>query len=301
MKHLYYVLTARCNEVCAICPRSDAARVKDADPEDSLARLESVLDKNEITDITVSGGEPTLFHGFGDALGLLDRKGIRTVVLSNSMRFSEKAFAESTFGRIAHKENFRLVTAIHSPAAEEHDRVTGVRGSFEKTVQGLNNVLDIGVSVEVKCVVGGRNYQQLPFYPEWVSRTFHNHASLIFCGMDYAGMSREQIERFRVNFREVRPYLEQALDNAAEWMQPGHAVIGEMPLCAVDPYYWGLVSAPNRAGIYDDSHWEKEVQSVSDIRPMAKQCASCKVRNSCSGIWRTQFEEYGEDAVKAFL
>ena len=45
MKHLYYVLTARCNEVCAICPRSDAARVKDADPEQVLTYMRGAVDR----------------------------------------------------------------------------------------------------------------------------------------------------------------------------------------------------------------------------------------------------------------
>ena len=301
MKHLYYVLTSRCNQICDICPRAGTKRQRDADIEAGIERLAKVIDENSVTDITVSGGEPSLFKGFRNVIDLLDEKNIRTVILSNSMKFSDKKYAEDSFGCIRHPENFRLVSAVHSLDNERHDKVTGIKNSLSRTAEGLRNVLGIGITVEVKCIIGPHNFTELPNYPQWVNRNVSPDANLIFCSIDYAGMTKEQIGRYRIDFKSIRPYLEQAFDNSEKWLKAGNTAGAEIPLCGIDPYYWNmLIPAPATNSIYDDSHWEKETQSVSDIGPKAKKCDQCIVKGMCHGIWRTQYLEYGEDAVQPY-
>ena len=302
MKHLYFVLTARCNEKCKICPRMNIDRISDIDTYTVLARLKDTIQRNNITDITISGGEPSLHSGFGDVLRFLDQMNIETVVLSNSIRFQNQQFTKDTFGSITHKDHFRLVSAIHSLKSEIHDNLTGVQGSMEKTVQGLTNVRALGISVEVKCVIGCHNRTELPNYPEWVSRTIGKDSFLLFCGMDYAGMDRSLINCYKSNLLDIRPYLEQALEHGVIWLQTGHVKVGELPLCVLDPYYWGTVNKPFKSqGIYNDSHWKKETESVPDIWPMTEECRRCKVKPFCNGIWSAQYKEYRESTVRAFI
>ncbi len=302
MKHLYYVLTARCNQRCQICPRSEEERVKDRDYEENLRKLERTILENQITDITVSGGEPTVYGDLARVLGLLDRLKVQVSILSNSMRLENWGYAEQVFGGIVHKENFQLVTAVHSLNPAIHDQLTGVAASQERSVRGLRKVCEMGLPVTVKCVIGRHNVSELAGYPAWVREHVSADADLLFCSMDYVGMTREQVERYRIDFSEVKKQLEAALDVVPASGLKGQVRLAEIPLCAVDPYYWSFCIGPVRKdGVYDDAHWERSAVSVPDIAPMAEKCKGCVAKKYCYGIWRKQYEEYGEAAVTPYL
>ena len=100
MRHLYFVLTARCNELCRICPRSGSERIRDRETEETICKLKQDLETEAITDITVSGGEPSLHPGFAEVLRFLDGTGVRVTVLSNSLRFHDAAYAGRCFGSL---------------------------------------------------------------------------------------------------------------------------------------------------------------------------------------------------------
>ena len=106
MKHLYFVLTARCNEVCKICPRSDSDRIKDRDLEWILNKLKEDIIEGEITDITLSGGEPSVYNYFSEVVHYLDKMNVRVNILSNSLRFSDVDFARKCFGDLKIKSIF---------------------------------------------------------------------------------------------------------------------------------------------------------------------------------------------------
>ncbi len=304
MKHLYFVLTNRCNEVCRICPRSGSERIRDVDTAVILKKLKRDISEEAVTDITLSGGEPTLHQGLPEVLTLLDEMNIKVTVLSNALRFSNMELAERCFGGLKNKKNFRIVSAVHSLQDGRHDEVTGVKGSLEKTVSGLQNVHSLGISVYVKCIIGAHNKDELENYVEWTNRVFQNEGGLILCGMDYAGMSPDQIGQYGYNIIEITEQLEKALDKREALCAQGKGIavrVSELPLCISDPYYWKYFDLRiDQDSRYDDSHWENQKTAVRDYYPMAAVCKQCKAQKLCPGIWRTQYEKYGEAAVRPY-
>ena len=194
-----------------------------------------------------------------------------------------------------------MISAIHSLKSELHDWITGVPGSLQKTKSGLQNIHNQGIQTAIKCVVGAHNMKELPDYVNFIQELPDERASLIICGMDYAGMTEEQIEKFKCNCLDVTVYLEQALELVEKIYGNSVAMkvhVSELPLCCLDPCYWSFYDMRIEANsMYDDSHWKKRTESIRDCFPMARACRECQVYSICQGIWRTQYEEYGEKAV----
>ncbi len=305
MTHLYYVLTARCNQVCSICPRGNKKRDKDVAPDISIQALKKVLDENNITDITVSGGEPTLYPDLRSVIKMLDNNHINTAILSNSMKFSDIEFTRSIFSDVSDKSLFGVVTAIHSLNKLLHDEVTHVRGSFEKSVEGLNNLLTLGIDVSVKCIINKRNLHEIENYTAWVKDNIKSRVGLIFCGMDYVGIKPELIPNYQYDTLELKVCLERALDNALEiWGEDAYKLVsvGELPLCSTDPYYWKFFRpASNARHYYMDARSSKNIESQKDYGRYSSKCRRCKVYNYCNGVWRTQYETSGDQLMIPFV
>ena len=63
-------------------------------------------------------------------------------------------------------EEARLGSMLQSPnVAEVHDFVTGVPGSFDKTVRGIRYLRERDVAVTIKAVMMSVNQAELPDYP----------------------------------------------------------------------------------------------------------------------------------------
>lgn len=95
--------------------------------------------------VLISGGEPT---GYKDIMGLISYikgKGLKFGVLSNSLKFADKEFFERFIGVVG--SDFELTTAFHSWKGEEHDGITSVPGSFNKSLEGVDNLIKAGVKV----------------------------------------------------------------------------------------------------------------------------------------------------------
>jgi radical SAM protein with 4Fe4S-binding SPASM domain len=133
-------LTYRCN---ADCPHCYNARPRDY-PEMTTAQWNRVIDllwDIGVPHICFTGGESTLRKDLSDLIARADAKGQITGLLTNGIRLSDRNYVEELVS--AGLDHVQIT--IESHLAEEHNRMVGTHGAWEKTIQGIRNALDCGL------------------------------------------------------------------------------------------------------------------------------------------------------------
>jgi len=135
-------LTYRCN---ANCPHCYNLRPRNY-PEMTTDQWRRVIDQLweiGIPHICFTGGESTLREDLGDLISHAETKGQITGLLTNGIRLSDHRYVESLAS--AGLDHVQVTIESHLP--EEHDRMVGTPGAWERTVQGIRNVLQQGFYV----------------------------------------------------------------------------------------------------------------------------------------------------------
>ena len=306
MNSMYLALGYRCNHRCYFCPcGNNTVKTPAATKEELLRVIDEGVQQQDISHITLSGGEPTLHPDFHEVLDYCVQRGLNIGVLSNGDSFHRMENVTHYFGGLCNAR-IQVTTAIHSDQSEMHDRVTKVSGSFERTVQGLRNVISIGIPVTVKQVISNWNYQRLPDFVDFCFREFGPNVSMTLCGMDFCGMKADQINEVAVGYRAIGPFLEKALDLVISLREKMRAfpqfTVTDLPLCCVDPYYWGFFVKVSRrelsqysAPVDNAGQVVSNQQVRNDCDVFFEACRSCCVAQHCPGVWRTAYEYFGNE------
>ena len=207
MKTLFVSPSYVCNEKCVFCPCYKEAKRYAPIPATLLKScIEEALQKNRIEMVLISGGEPTLYKELPEIMNYIREAGLKIGILSNSLRFANEIFFNSFINTVG--VDFELTTAFHSHVAEEHDAITGIKGSFEKSLKGINNLVKAGVHVTIKHIINGLSYKNLPECAQWVYLTFPDSVSWVICNMDLCGEALNNNSLTAVSFDESKPYLD---------------------------------------------------------------------------------------------
>ncbi len=166
-------LTYACNNRCLFCHDS-VVQSGEMVPRNLLdAQISKGLEQGAKR-LILSGGEPTIHPDFIKMVALGKRLGYRWVqVVTNGRMFAYKSFASSACAAGLDEATFSL----HGHTAELHDRLVGVKGAFEQSIEGLHNLMSSGIGVlSVDVVLTSLNLSFLPeildFYIERGIREF---------------------------------------------------------------------------------------------------------------------------------
>lgn len=131
-------ITYKCANRCVFCATGD--RVSAAL---GWEKIEEILRQHraEGTDqLDIDGGEPTTHPRLVDAIGLARELGYRSINLtSNGRLLRDRALAE----RVVQSGISHFLISLHGATADVHDAATGVPGSFDDTIAGIDNVMEL--------------------------------------------------------------------------------------------------------------------------------------------------------------
>ena len=307
----YIALGYACNQSCLCCPLTTYDRLhKQLSLEHLNQRITDLLNKknnNKINDV-LSGGEPFLNPNIFDVLLTILNHGFNITVLTNSTQIIEPNIQAELKKIIELNKNFKkqlkIVSAIHSSNNEIHDYLTGCNGSLWKTLEGLDYMVSLGISVTVKIILNNVNKDSLLDTIKYLDEHFPVDVKLQFCGMDYSGRAGKNIDKLLISFQELQPYVETSLDyleavnakRASKHCKLREISFLELPLCLCDPYYWKYFSLPpNERQLYiapNETNPDCSQLSVAQLQcgTFYKECQSCDVINLCYGAWKTTYQ-----------
>ncbi len=250
--------------------------------------------------VVFTGGEVTVRNDFLELLKFARSLGLGVGLQTNGRRFCDKNFAKNTL-KIAPDMHFEI--AIHSSKKENHDKITRVEGSFDQTIKGIKNLINLGTKkLNFKVVISRLNFRNLPKIVELAKNFGLKRVDIAFPH----GMGNALKYWFKIvpRYSEIKDFVIKALKIGEE---NGVKVTYEaIPFCFLKgyensaselhyliQYLQGKTTLLKQIGD-PEMDWQKD---RIRIKSKAKQCSNCKFFNICEGIWREYIELYGGEEL----
>lgn len=149
-------ITPKCNSKCIYCMAD--TRMKNP-LELSTKKIIEVIDElNDlgIWSITLSGGEPTLRSDLFEILDHTKKLELATSVFTNAILIDKKLAK-----KFSEYENLFMQISLDSTNPSHHDKHRGVNGAFKKTLQGIKNLLEYDIFIEIATIVSPINIDDM--------------------------------------------------------------------------------------------------------------------------------------------
>jgi len=277
-KNNIFLLTECCNSRCITCPQPP----KQKDTHDHFGLALSLIDllPQGIESITLTGGEPTLF--WENLVPLI--KNIRTKHPDLIVNLLTNGRVLKNYGKVAllaeaGGNKLHVAIPLFADYDDLHDEMTGVKGSFWETVEGLYNLERCNLRIELRFVITRLNFERLPAWAEHVYRFFPfvNHVALM--GLEMMGWANENSHNI---WAEPREYMTKLIEAARIFNRRGLLFsIYNYPLCI-------LPETLRRFAYSSISEWKRKFFTI---------CENCGQKDCCGGIFNSS-ASYLKDELK---
>jgi MoaA/NifB/PqqE/SkfB family radical SAM enzyme len=250
----------RCNLKCSHCMIEGT--MDWLEPQ-TAAQFEALLARNAAErrwrGLILTGSEITLNRDLPVMAARARRSGFSHVrIQSHGMHLANAEFCRKLV-EAGIDEFFISVTAGE---ADCHDAITGIKGSFERILKGLENLERHEVVVLTNTVVTQSSYRSLPAL---VARLGHLKRLRQMEFWNYFPMRESDEKDLVVRFEALLPVLKQAIDaaralgrrvevkNVPECLLGDHAdaLVNDQPQLLIDPRFWDEFA---RNGFYQCVH-----------------------------------------------
>lgn len=151
---------SRCNQRCLFCMVSNAI-----DDKENIVTFKEIskqiihAKRVGFTKIDFFGGEPTVYPFLIQSISLANSLGLTVTLATNAVKFSSSTYAQ----KICREKIAAIRTSIHSHRPDVHDLITQVKGSHQKAVQGIKNIIKYRGSEKlcITIVITSLNYKNL--------------------------------------------------------------------------------------------------------------------------------------------
>ncbi len=150
-------MTRRCNLRCVHCyaQSEDLSYDNELTHEQSLAMIDD-LARFGAPVLLLSGGEPMVHPRLAEYAEYAVKKGMRAVISTNGTLITkEKA-------KILKEIGLSYVGISLDGLEETHDKFRGIKGSFQKALQGIRNCQETGIKVGLRFTINKRNVHDIP-------------------------------------------------------------------------------------------------------------------------------------------
>jgi radical SAM protein with 4Fe4S-binding SPASM domain len=235
----------------------------------------------KVPSVSFTGGEPSLREDLVELVRRAVEAGLRVNLITNGLRLAEGNLA-------AELKDAGLASAqvsLEGPTAKVHDGLTGVPGSFERTLSGLSALREAGVHVHTNTTINVLNAAQLPELVRYAAGLGMKRISMNM--VIPAGTAADRV--LQISYTEVGAHVLAARQAAREaglefmWYSP-------TPLCLFNPIAEGL---GNKSCAACDGLLS--VSPTGDVLP----CSSYP--EPVGNLLRQPFEEVWQSARAAFF
>lgn len=296
LRSIHIEIANACNERCVHCyiPHEYKTNIMDSD---LFYKIIEDGRKMNIIHVTLSGGEPLLHKDIIKFLARCRELDLSVNVLSNLTVLTDEIIAEM-------KKNplLSVQTSIYSMDEEVHDSITKLKGSLEKTINGLEKLYSVGIPLQISCPVMKQNKESFVDVIKWGSE--HNIAvavePVIFASYDHTGSNLSN----RLSIEEIGRAIDLELgegyaDSLRETAEEKKSLIAEDPICSICRYSfcvsvtgdvypcvgWQTNVLGNLEGQLLQDIW-KNSEKIKCLRKIKQKefpkCVSCEDRGYCT-------------------
>lgn len=319
ISNLQFELSSRCNERCIHCYIPNDKKNSGFDMP--LKKVKSLLDEySEMggISVTLSGGEAFLHKDLMEIVRYCREKDLKVTILSNLISLSTSHIP------VLKENNVSLIqVSLYSMDPEVHDFITTVKGSWKRTKDAIEMLVDADIPVQISCPLMKKNkvgYEKVLEY----ARSLKIKAQTDYIMMARSDLDTENlanrlsldetaevlrnIVKHDINYRDevltqVPPSEEIAFDIDRFKTQPVCGVgydnccitaNGDVYPCAGwQGYVLGNVYKQSLKEIWESSERVKELRKITQAS--FPKCLTCEARNYCAMCLVRNYNESGGD------
>ena len=305
-------LTYRCVEKCIHCYIDDSAPIC-TDNELTLNEYKNILLQAKemgCVNVLLTGGEVLLKKDFCDIAEYAASLGFIVNVYTTGVGLTDEVFE-----RLCAIKLNSVSFSLYSGNAIEHDKITGVKGSFEKTLKAMLMFRSAGVHTFIKSVVMRQNAEQLESLYQ-LGKRLKIHVTIsprVVSGheqksADDYSLGNEDLYRkfFRLNSRYITDDYNKPIDeNIRQAILNGAACGAGLNTLSIDPFggVHACVTFKNSFGSIRNNSlkdiWEQSKTLAylknRKTREIVPLCETCKYIEFCQVCVAELIQEKGDN------
>ena len=204
LQNFHIELTSKCNERCIHCYIPHEMKDTDIAYDLMIDTLEQCKEIGVMT-LVFSGGEPMLHPNFCEFLRYAKDLDFNVTVLSNLTILNDEIISA-----LKYKHVCCVNVSLYSMEPKVHERITTIKGSFEKTKNNILRLIDNNIAVQINCPVMKQNKESFYKVIKWGEK---HKCSVI---TDYVIMGRSDRSTDNLNNRLTKDDMEFVVKKIAE-------------------------------------------------------------------------------------
>lgn len=211
LTNLHIEITSKCNERCVHCYIPHNNKVSDIEPDlfyDVLRQCRNM----RLLHLTLSGGEPMLHQNFCDFLRKCKEYNFSVNVLSNLTLLNDEIIKVMKTNPL-----LGVQVSLYSMNSNIHDEITQMKGSFEKTKNGILKLIDNDIPLQISCPIMKQNKNSYNDVKNWAKK--HK----IRVGDDYVIIARydhtTQNLSNRLSINEIKEVINDIVVNDTSYLE----------------------------------------------------------------------------------
>lgn len=263
-------ITDFCNSKCIMCPQSSCMGLNSYINK-NMKIIELVKDISQLKTIGITGGEPTFEKE--DLLQILKLCKKKFPATSIAMLTNGKNFDDFDFAKACALANANITYCIplYASYSEMHDFIVGNPGSFQRTINGIYNLIRLKRPIEIRIVILKQNYKELPLLIEYIYQNIPFVVHVALMGMEISGSAACNSQQVWVDPLDYMAELRLAVLALKRNNLPFS--IYNIPLCLLPKNLWSFAKD-------SISSWKKVY---------LQECDSCSQQNLCGGLFQTSY------------
>lgn len=301
-KAAYLQVTRKCNNACIFCSNPQF------DKEYSLKEVKnrvSEFKNQEITEILLTGGEPTIVDFLPEIITHIKKQGINPKIITNGVELSDKEFVKKLYAAGLRDVN----VSIHSCNEEIANKLSQKKDHFKKALSGIRNALDMGMGVTINSTINSLNCKNLSNNVKFFTEKFPEIKHYVFNNLDPGRADGILKSRAGENPWIVAKLtdMELELHNMVNVIKKNDKTfrIERVPLCYMPGFEEFSTETRKivKEELYICSFIEKdrknEIRTVrpAQLRTKVACCKKCKLTNICAGVQQEYLDIYGNGEI----
>lgn len=281
-------LNFECGQDCGFCYNVIRPRVTPEDAEWAIARLLKAFDSIEV--LSFSGGEPGLCRQLEKYIKMAkDGPALRVDIQTNAMPFADGQLAR----KVAAAGLDSALASLHAHEPALGDAITKTPGAYNKTIRGIRNLIEAGVTVHINHVINPLNQAHITDFAQTAARLFPGALICFSVAQPFIFFPPDRMKHIP-RYSEFAPRLAEALDWCLEngvGFSGLHEACG-LPLCVLgaDKRYFKTFH-----NVSEQKDAASAPEDIEFFKP--DKCRPCAARNRCFGVRRKYAEYFGVDEL----
>lgn len=302
--NLFLEVNNYCELKCRFCVADNSHAYPPRNMPVSLVKeLIAKYQSEKIKCAFITGGEPLLHNNIFEILTLLRKADFYIYITTNGLHLQNPEFLVKL---LAIGIN-RIAVPLYGSKAEIHDAMTGVAGSFDKVIEGLDNLFylkskyKIATKVELRLLMSKFTNAENPCIVDFIAERYSGVDYINLNGLQLSSRTTNYEDMIETSLSESREYLRKTIRRIVSYGIKG--TVTGIPICVLgEEFKQFYVHRANSLQLFPHisagpymAETNQTTYRTQTSKKKGEICHGCKYYNECEGLQQRYIGRYGFD------